>query len=1028
MAQPRSLVEEILPEVADAKWAQDTNTDSVLLELTGAPLSQIIGENQRLKDHQSQLQRETEELARANYKAFIRAAEHSKAIFTKFESVESNADGLLSSLPQLAEACNSLAQEAKAINERRRTAALMLTHHNHVMDVLELPQLLDACIKGKYFTQALELRAHVQRMTRKLPQVAVVQTISEQVSAMTLQMQSSLVQQLQTDIALADCLSVVGHLRTLHVLKDAELRVLFLQARNAFLEKELQLPTTDAFHYLNQVVEVSRRHIFNIVTQYRAVFATATGALRNRTTAPVTDVLADWAIYRMSIFAKTLQQHLPRLNGRVSSVLSQAMHFTLSMGRCGLDCRAILVPVFTHAICQQFETRIAQACDNFVKGIPAMKLSSSILANVPTYDPTLDATNTAQVPLNLTSHLALATLTNNLIFALNELRECAPTELRTRLAQSLQQQLVKMAQGLADQYTGIKATFTHREHVAYKNICSLFATSLVPSIIRCYNAIYSEHDIHHDNGKAVLDAAQVVELLHDTCPDVVDSMLRALRPQSARTLLQTDDKGDLSELDADKNTDVNGDDDDNVADGADDSSVNEASTPTDARVNEESIPTAAEMENGSEETSSTVQTFALDDDEEDVDSVSADDGAPDNGLAPKSPIASREDVVMASRDDARHEAQTLNSTDVSVKPARDGEAIFADWLETMREQMQHDRLRVLDLFREVDRNSDGSVTRAELAQFLEMCEHPMSRDDIKIVMKLVDEDKSGKIDYKEFSHRVYKRRFGEKRQISTNANEQAEPGSSAASEAVRAPEQQNQESKDNMPTDVQNGQAEASATPLDTASSAPSTMTKAERAEQVFADWLEAMRQKMQHDHLRVLDLFRQCDQNGDGQVTRKELSDFLAGCDYPMSRSDIKIVMDHIDADHSGKIDYKEFSQRVHRKRYGSANAPATRSASSSSSKTTSGDRAQLGKGVYDKWVKSMHEQCSLEQRQALLEAFKGKDAEDTGAVTRQSFRTLFRKHSPVTLNSRELNQLVTYLDADNTMRVVYTDLPVWQ
>ena len=114
------------------------------------------------------------------------------------------------------------------------------------------------------------------------------------------------------------------------------------------------------------------------------------------------------------------------------------------MGRCGLDCRAILSPIFTTAIRQQFQARVMQASEVFVKGIPAMKLSSSILANVPTYEgglvaaggclsslsslswmslATVDAAQSAQMPLNLTSHLSLATLTNNLLFALNELRE-----------------------------------------------------------------------------------------------------------------------------------------------------------------------------------------------------------------------------------------------------------------------------------------------------------------------------------------------------------------------------------------------------------------------------------------------------------------------------------------------------------------------------------------------------------------------------------------------------------------------------
>lgn len=54
---------------------------------------------------------------------------------------------------------------------------------------------------------------------------------------MTQQMQTSLIEQLQLDIALANCLNVVGHLRALQVLQDAELRILFLQARNVFLEK-----------------------------------------------------------------------------------------------------------------------------------------------------------------------------------------------------------------------------------------------------------------------------------------------------------------------------------------------------------------------------------------------------------------------------------------------------------------------------------------------------------------------------------------------------------------------------------------------------------------------------------------------------------------------------------------------------------------------------------------------------------------------------------------------------------------------
>jgi hypothetical protein len=143
------------------------------------------------------------------------------------------------------------------------------------------------------------------RMKRKLPEVAVVQTIASQIELMTGQMEASLVQQLQSDLALADCLNVVAHLRALHVLSEPELKVLFLQARNVFLEKALAVPTADPYRYLTELIDASRRHMFNIITQYRAVFSASMPSTATRTQArddeegASPDVLHDWALYRV---------------------------------------------------------------------------------------------------------------------------------------------------------------------------------------------------------------------------------------------------------------------------------------------------------------------------------------------------------------------------------------------------------------------------------------------------------------------------------------------------------------------------------------------------------------------------------------------------------------------------------------------------------------------------------------------------------------------------------------------------------
>ncbi|XP_069574516.1 conserved oligomeric Golgi complex subunit 8 [Brachyistius frenatus] len=534
--EDESILASIFKDSFADSWRDNPDFAAYLSELSSFGVEKLSREPERLAEERAQILQQTRELAFSNYQTFIRTADCTEHIYRDFGRVESSVSRLLDKLPGFGEKCRGFMKEAEDIGSSRRMNSLTLNRHTEILEILEIPQLMDTCVRNGYYEEALELAAYVKRMEKKHSSLPVIQGIVREVRQSTQLMLNQLLQQLRSNSQLPVCLRVIGYLRRMDVFTEAELRVKFLQARGTWLRSILAaVPEDDPYFHITKTIEACRVHLFDIITQYRAIFSDedplappAGGQVAVNEGA----IFHGWVVQKVAEFLETLERDLQRgVGGRLDSLLGQCMYFGLSFSRVGADFRGQMAPMFQRVAADTFRRAVQEALEKFQEDMNMYTLIAlpSVLGG--TIPPVVPSTQpgTLQPPMSLLDFQPLACFLNNVLTAFNDLRLCCPVGLAQDVTGCLEDALKKVTRQILVFHRAEESAFSSREKELFVQFCSSYAEDLLPFINRCLQVLFPPAQLalilgvpatqlHHYSGLGRVDVAAVLQPLDFMLP------------------------------------------------------------------------------------------------------------------------------------------------------------------------------------------------------------------------------------------------------------------------------------------------------------------------------------------------------------------------------------------------------------------------------------------------------------------------------------------------------------------------------
>ena len=328
---------------------ESPSAKAYLDRLVSLDLDHLVQEPSLISNERSAVDLELVNLCYREYSTFTSVHQCSAAIGAAFDDFDNSLDKLIESIPALEDECRQFGRGTSEIQTARKKAVLLQEHEDKLLDVLEIPQLLETCVRNGYYQEALELSTHVSTLREKHHAI-IIDDVADEANGILHLMTAQLLGVLREPVKLPALIKAVGYLRRLQDLDDTQLGLAFLSSRLVNYRARLidiEKDRAEPVRYLRRYIDLFREHVFDIISQHTTIFP-----------AVDTDQLASFVNLCVDDLCQLVHRYIPRIasdSAAMSSILVQLGYCSLSFARAGLDFSALLIDPFKTTVQMSYD-------------------------------------------------------------------------------------------------------------------------------------------------------------------------------------------------------------------------------------------------------------------------------------------------------------------------------------------------------------------------------------------------------------------------------------------------------------------------------------------------------------------------------------------------------------------------------------------------------------------------------------------------------------------------------------------------